>query len=54
MTRILTLQVEITDHGRAQWIWDNHMGENTDNGINVLVIHEGKIPECSLWGEINE
>lgn len=40
--RIITIQVEITDPAKAQWIWDNHMGQDTQNGVYVETILEGK------------
>jgi hypothetical protein len=44
-SRVLTIQVEITDSEKASWIWDNHSGKDTGNGIYVQVIREGEIPE---------
>lgn len=43
--RILTIQVEITDKEKAAWIWDNHMGKDTGNGVIVTVIRNGEIPD---------
>lgn len=43
--RMLTLQIQITDPEKAKWIWDNHKGIDTDNGVSVQAIHEGIIPE---------
>ena len=43
--RILTIQVVIVDKDKASWIWDNHSGKDTNNGVYVQVIQEGKIPE---------
>lgn len=45
MNRILTLQVEITDKEKAKWIWDNHSGKDTGNGIYVQCIWEGKVSD---------
>lgn len=47
MKRILTLQVEITDKEKAAWIWNNHLGKDTNNGVYVQVIQEGKIQDES-------
>ncbi len=56
MKRILTLQVEITDEKQATWIWDNHRGKDTGNGVDVQTIREGEIDEefydrgdCLRW-----
>ena len=43
--RIITVELEITDPEKASWIWDNHAGKETSNGVYVHVIQEGKIPE---------
>lgn len=44
MGRVLTIQIEITDQEKASWIWDNHMGKDTGNGVIVQAIQNGKIP----------
>lgn len=43
--RVITIQVIITDKEKASWIWDNHMGKDTDNGVFVQVIHEGSLED---------
>lgn len=45
MGRVLTIQIEITDWEKALWIWQNHMGKDTNNGVFVQVIREGEMPE---------
>lgn len=45
MPRVLTIQVEITDLEKAAWIWENHKGEDTNNGVIVTAIRNGEIPE---------
>lgn len=45
MGRVLTIQIEITDWEKALWIWQNHMGKDTHNGVFVQVIREGEMPE---------
>jgi hypothetical protein len=42
---ILTLQVEILDKEKAAWIWVNHLGVDTDNGVYVKIIKTGPIIE---------
>jgi hypothetical protein len=56
MNRVLTIQVEITDEEKAAWIWDNHLGKDTGNGVHVQAISEGEIEEdiydrgdCLCW-----
>jgi hypothetical protein len=53
MKRIVTIQVEITDQKKAAWIWDNHMGKDTNNGVYVTVIRNGPIPEEEEDGNEN-
>lgn len=44
--RQLTIVIDILDHDKAKWIWDNHLG-NPSNGIKIKTICEGDcICEC--------
>jgi hypothetical protein len=43
MRRILTIQVEIVDKMQAEWIWNNHMKNDSCHGVLVTAIHEGPI-----------
>ena len=44
--RIITIEIDIVDKDKAAWIWENHSGEDTNNGVYVRKIMEGQIPEC--------
>lgn len=43
--RILTIEVHIVDEDKAVWIWENHMGKDTYNGVFVKKIQEGELPD---------
>lgn len=45
MNRILTIEIEITDKDKADWIWDSHVHRKSKYGVQVLGIFEGPMPE---------
>jgi hypothetical protein len=52
MNRILTLQVELTDAEKAQWIWDNYSGKDTENGVRVMCVWRGRV--CDMRDDEDE
>lgn len=45
MGRILTIEIEIIDREKAQWIWDIHTGDDDSLGIAINSIYEGPIDQ---------